>query len=185
MLLRRRGPGTPARAACRDGNARFIAGAPLLPLPVREASSGGLRCLPAHDICEAKAPHRVLNRTRGSIRPHRQSGLRIDESLREIRGCQLPFGGLSVVFAGDAHQLPPVIPGASSLHIIRPSFFNAGVFRSHFTCLPPLTEHFRQSQDCNYGRIFDAVAVGKLHRILNQVQNRYAIRKLFERKLEL
>ena len=33
----------------------------------------------------------------------------IDTRLREIKNCQLPFGGLIVVMSGDYQQLPPAV----------------------------------------------------------------------------
>jgi ATP-dependent DNA helicase PIF1 len=60
----------------------------------------------------------------------------IDQSLRvhEKRARHIPFGGKQMVFIGDLHQLPPVVPSDQEeifrTHYATPYFFSAHVFRS-------------------------------------------------------
>lgn len=44
---------------------------------------------------------------------HRYAILAVDEFLRELRRDDKPFGGCSVIFAGDFRQILPVIQGGS------------------------------------------------------------------------
>ena len=46
----------------------------------------------------------------------------LDRVFREVRGCQLPFGGLQVIFVGDFLQLPPV-PGQPGRRVHRAHLF--------------------------------------------------------------
>ena len=42
----------------------------------------------------------------------------VDRSLRDIRNCDAPFGGITVVFGGDFQQILPVIPRGSREQIV-------------------------------------------------------------------
>ena len=37
----------------------------------------------------------------------------LDCTLQDVRNCQRPFGGLTIVFGGDFQQILPVIPDGS------------------------------------------------------------------------
>lgn len=41
---------------------------------------------------------------------HRHCFEALDRTLQDVRDCQRPFGGLTVVFGGDFQQILPVIP---------------------------------------------------------------------------
>ena len=49
---------------------------------------------------------------------HRHIPEAVDRTLRDIRNCDKPFGGLSVVFGGDFQQILPVIVKGSRLQIV-------------------------------------------------------------------
>jgi hypothetical protein len=46
----------------------------------------------------------------------------VDRSLRELRGVNLPFGGITMLFSGDFRQTLPVIPRASTAQQAAASF---------------------------------------------------------------
>jgi len=86
----------------------------------------------------------------------------VHDILQEVRCSQKPFAGLTILFTGDPHQLPPVIPSASPESTVRSSFFNSPKFKNSVLVLPTLTQNVRQGRDEKYGQIWDSVATGSL-----------------------
>lgn len=85
----------------------------------------------------------------------------IDQFLRmHGKNHTAPFGGIRMVFVGDLHQLPPVVP-QSEANIFRtlyqtPYFFSAAVFEQLQPMLIELTHIYRQS-DAEFISILEAM----------------------------
>ena len=88
---------------------------------------------------------------------------RVDIRLRQIKGVNLPFGGISIICVGDLHQLPPVM----DTHIFKCSKRND---LSEFFDLNPLWEEFafyefheimRQKNETNFIQALNNLAVDK------------------------
>ena len=58
---------------------------------------------------------------------HRHAFEAVDRTLRDIRQCDEPFGGLTVLFSGDFRQCAPVVPRG-----LRPDIVNATLKRCSF-----------------------------------------------------
>jgi len=52
---------------------------------------------------------------------HRHCFEALDRTLQDVRNCQRPFGGLTIVFGGDFQQILPVIPDGSRADIVEAS----------------------------------------------------------------
>ena len=62
---------------------------------------------------------------------HRHALEAIDRSFREIRGVNLPFGGIVTVVMGDFRQVLPVVPKASRAQIVAACFSRSRLW-GHF-----------------------------------------------------
>ena len=65
----------------------------------------------------------------------------VDRTLRDVRGCNKPFGGISIILAGDFRQLLPITPRADRVAIVN-SVLKSSKLWSHFTTYR-LTENMR------------------------------------------
>lgn len=101
----------------------------------------------------------------------------IDIVLRRAQDSRLPFGGCRVLFVGDFHQLPPVIPGREKavlgqLGYSGPFAYDAKVLENYPPAHFELTKVYRQKDpafvsllsDIRLGRNVEAV-VSKLNEI--------------------
>ena len=73
----------------------------------------------------------------------------VDLTLRDVRGVQFPFGGLTVVLTGDWLQLPAVVRGAHSLGTV---------------CL---TISERQKEDPHFYQLLCKIAEGRAEDIID------------------
>lgn len=92
----------------------------------------------------------------------------INNSLKYTRNNDRPFGGVSVVFAGDLLQLPPVEDDevVAAFHTDRyrsPYFFSADVFQSAPILPVVLTRVFRQSEQ-DFIDLLDRIRLNQDHR---------------------
>jgi hypothetical protein len=98
----------------------------------------------------------------------------VDKKLRNIKYCDLPFGGLRLLLIGDPYQLEPVVPewDINNLGEIYPGnnsdyfFYNSNVFRSsNFLstfCLYELKHDFRHENDHVFQNILKELRSGYL-----------------------
>lgn len=97
----------------------------------------------------------------------------LDALGREVRGVDLPFGGLQVVLAGDFFQLPPVSKGREGLGggvgggVASSGSSAVYAFQSRaWAALCPtcfvLTRVFRQAGDASFAAILDEVRWGRV-----------------------
>lgn len=56
-----------------------------------------------------------------ALMQHRHTHEALDHSLRDIRDCNLPFGGITMVFGGDFQQTLPVVPKGTQEEIVSAS----------------------------------------------------------------
>ncbi|THH29066.1 hypothetical protein EUX98_g5120 [Antrodiella citrinella] len=49
---------------------------------------------------------------------HRHAAEAVDKTLRDLRSCDRPFGGITVVFGGDFQQILPVVPNGAREEIV-------------------------------------------------------------------
>jgi hypothetical protein len=76
-----------------------------------------------------------------SLMQHRYCIEAVDRMLRDIRRDERPFGGISVIVAGDPRQIPPVVPHAEESASKAASFLKSPLF-CHFRVMT-LTINFR------------------------------------------
>ena len=84
----------------------------------------------------------------------------INLRLQEIKGCKIPFGGVSVTAVGDLFQLKPVMDGwifSQSLHDYGPLATN--VWKEKFTMFE-LTEVMRQKDDREFAQLLNRLREG-------------------------
>ncbi|KAG9392559.1 helicase PIF1-like [Carpediemonas membranifera] len=83
----------------------------------------------------------------------------ISDTLRQIRGGELPFGGVNMIFVGDPNQLPPVPKKheavLSALHYHWEQHNTAKLFE--------LQSSFRQQADPAFTAILDGIASTKIN----------------------
>jgi len=80
----------------------------------------------------------------------------VDRATRTLRGQELPFGGLQVIFVGDFFQLPPVSKGeASKFAFESPSWDEANLIYCY------LSEQHRQEDDA-FLQLLGALRAGEL-----------------------
>ena len=80
---------------------------------------------------------------------------KIEEVARSLRGCQLPFGGMQVVFSGDFLQLPPVMKDKETRFC-----FESAKFEEVFTDVVELVHIVRQS-DATFQRCLNEIRLGR------------------------
>jgi ATP-dependent DNA helicase PIF1 len=87
---------------------------------------------------------------------------KISKILQEIRKCNKPFGGLTLLVAGDLLQLPAVIVAALSVaDVVRYQVHNSIVWQKSVQALV-LTEPARQKHDLQFYKLLQDVAEGSL-----------------------
>ena len=79
----------------------------------------------------------------------------VDERLKQIKGSQKPFGGMSVLAVGDFYQLPP-ISRAKPLCVYEPD--QTDLWRDQFQMIT-LTEIMRQKDDIAYAEMLNRMRV--------------------------
>ena len=58
----------------------------------------------------------------------RQAVETLDRSLRDITGCDLPFGGKVIVFGGDFKQVLPIVPRGTRAQICDPTLLQSYIW---------------------------------------------------------
>jgi hypothetical protein len=92
---------------------------------------------------------------------HRLHVEAVDRLLRRLRGKpDMPFGGITVVGAGDFRQTVPVVPGMSSGDAIAASIRCSYIWK-HFKVLT-LTKRLRDAGDPEFSEWVDGVGNGEL-----------------------
>ncbi len=80
----------------------------------------------------------------------------VDSAVQTLRGNEMPFGGLQIVFVGDFFQLPPVSKGEPSKFAFEsPSWESANPLHCY------LNEQYRQDDD-TFLELLGALRAGKL-----------------------
>uniref|UniRef100_A0A7N8XRB7 ATP-dependent DNA helicase n=2 Tax=Mastacembelus armatus TaxID=205130 RepID=A0A7N8XRB7_9TELE len=79
----------------------------------------------------------------------------VDARLKQIKGIQRPFGGMSVLAVGDFYQLPPVRQ-AKPLCVYEP--MQIDLWRDHFQMIT-LTEIMRQKDDVTFAEMLNRIRV--------------------------
>jgi hypothetical protein len=98
----------------------------------------------------------------------------LERLARSLRVCELPFGGIQVIFAGDFCQLPPVVLlGGNPRYAFSSNCWNALFTTNSFI----LTKVFRQSGDPRLMSILRELRSGSLspesiHILLSECQDR-------------
>lgn len=86
----------------------------------------------------------------------------IDRLLQDIKGNQLPFGGIQVILVGDFYQLPPVVVDEENAqiraHYQSPFVFDSRAFHGFKTI--ELTEVLRQKGDLKFIKLLDRARTG-------------------------
>ncbi len=90
----------------------------------------------------------------------------IDESLRQARHNDLPFGGVQIIMFGDLYQLPPVVSDPELHKYFADNhngfyFFNASVWKKTKLNIYELSHIFRQNDD-EFKEVLNAVRVGDI-----------------------
>ena len=79
----------------------------------------------------------------------------VDDRLKQIKGSQKPFGGMSVLAVGDFYQLPP-ISRAKPLCVYEP--LQTDLWRDQFQMVT-LTEIMRQKDDIAYAEMLNRMRI--------------------------
>uniref|UniRef100_A0A3B3CJC3 ATP-dependent DNA helicase n=1 Tax=Oryzias melastigma TaxID=30732 RepID=A0A3B3CJC3_ORYME len=79
----------------------------------------------------------------------------VDARLKQIKGSQKPFGGLSVLAVGDFYQLPPV---RQSKPLCVPEQLQVDLWNEHFQMVT-LTEIMRQKNDVAFAEMLNRIRV--------------------------
>ncbi|XP_029948792.1 uncharacterized protein LOC115389532 isoform X1 [Salarias fasciatus] len=79
----------------------------------------------------------------------------VDARLKQIKGSQRPFGGVSVIAVGDFYQLPPV-RHSTPLCVFDPSEID--LWHEHFQMIT-LTEIMRQKDDVAFAEMLNRIRV--------------------------
>ncbi|CAI5689228.1 unnamed protein product [Oreochromis niloticus] len=79
----------------------------------------------------------------------------VDARLKQIKGTQRPFGGMSVLAVGDFYQLPPVRQ-SKPLCVYDPEQID--LWQEHFQMIT-LTEIMRQKDDVAFGEMLNRIRV--------------------------
>uniref|UniRef100_A0A3B3C0I1 ATP-dependent DNA helicase n=1 Tax=Oryzias melastigma TaxID=30732 RepID=A0A3B3C0I1_ORYME len=79
----------------------------------------------------------------------------VDARLKQIKGSQKPFGGMSVLAVGDFYQLPPV---RQSKPLCVPEQLQADLWNEHFQMVT-LTEIMRQKDDVAFAEMLNRIRV--------------------------
>lgn len=87
----------------------------------------------------------------------------IDESLRRIRGTQLPFGGVQLLLIGDMQQLAPVVTDDEAAllneHYASPYFFDSKALKMSTIKAMELNTVYRQTDD-SFLRLLNDIRTG-------------------------
>lgn len=100
----------------------------------------------------------------------------IDQTLKKVKGSNLPFGGVQVLMIGDLYQLSPIFH--DSWHIlgqyyVSPYFFDSAIFRSTSMLTFTLEKVYRQS-DPLFLDILNGMRDNNLDpNLLNELNKRY------------
>jgi PIF1-like helicase len=91
----------------------------------------------------------------------------VDRTCRDVRSSNLPFGGLTVIFGGDFHQILPVIPNGSRQDIIDAALSRSHLWTPivHFGRVLSLTENMRlerSPEDTSFGAWLLQIGEGQL-----------------------
>jgi hypothetical protein len=83
----------------------------------------------------------------------------VDCFLQQVRGCDLPMGGLPTLLIGDPRQIPPIIPGTLAQSAVKQESLQAWLARKS-TRMFVLTRSMRQSADPNFAALLKQVGDG-------------------------
>ncbi|RVE55402.1 hypothetical protein OJAV_G00236690 [Oryzias javanicus] len=79
----------------------------------------------------------------------------VDARLKQIKGCQRPFGGVSILAVGDFYQLPPV-RHSKPICVHDPSEID--LWQEHFQMVT-LTQIMRQKDDLSFAEMLNRIRV--------------------------
>ncbi|KAK0139103.1 ATP-dependent DNA helicase PIF1 [Merluccius polli] len=88
----------------------------------------------------------------------------VDVRLKQIKGCQRPFGGMSVIAVGDFYQLPPVRQ-SKTLCVYDPCEID--LWQEHFQMIT-LTEIMRQKDDVAFANMLNRIRVKEKSKELSE-----------------
>ncbi|MFR9521043.1 MAG: AAA family ATPase, partial [Rikenellaceae bacterium] len=101
----------------------------------------------------------------------------IDETLRQVRRSEAPFGGVQLLMIGDIEQLSPICRDEDwqllHEHYNSPYFFDSHVLKRCNYITLTLTEIFRQS-DSSFTELLNAVRENKISQeVVDKLNSRY------------
>lgn len=91
----------------------------------------------------------------------------IDRFMREVKGVNLPFGGVQVIIIGDFYQLPPVVIKEEVPQLRNEGYgsafvFSSAAFQNSFKVIM-LHEVLRQKGDPDFIELLDGARIGSVH----------------------